>query len=520
MAPFALAEKARWFMRVRSPVTLTLLGHAALALSLFTNDGSRDITGLLVVLLGIAAWGKALVGTIDSKGESAGVLPARRPIARAPLAPGEADRVAWLVALGSSLLAFGRAPGSHIHGGLSLYYVYSVVVLALLASYAFDLRGAVLSPSLVVVRRALLFLMAVVLGAWLLKASPDPAIDVFPLHQQVAQAILDGKSIYKPGVVSVLDTNHYDYIIPAYCYFPLSAYLTTIAFAATHDIRWANLVAQIVGGVLLWLVARRCARGPGGEELRETGALPAGAWADLIAAALLFHPRGLLVLEKAWTEPLAVPFLGGFVLLALAGRPVGGRAGSTPALSPSVSIAASISLGFLCAMKQHLALYVPFLMLVPGIGLRGVAIAGVVAIATLVPSLVASPLDFYRGAFGSIASGQVRTDALAIPAEVKVWLGLTVPSWVGFLAALTPFVWIRRLPRELGPLLLGSCVLFGLFYSFGRQAFCNYYYLLDATALFAAATLRAPHPSPPRAPGACPSRERGRAPVRTCAGAS
>ena len=39
------------------------------------------------------------------------------------------------------------------------------------------------------------------------------------------------------------------------------------------------------------------------------------------------------------------------------------------------------------------------------------------------------------------------------------------------------------------PLLLAASVSFTLFYLFGRQAFCNYYYLLDATVLFAAATL-------------------------------
>ena len=49
---------------------------------------------------------------------------------------------------------------------------------------------------------------------------------------------------------------------------------------------------------------------------------------------------------------------------------------------------------------------------------------------------------------------------------------------------------------RLGPLLLGSCLVFGLFYLLGRQAFCNYYYLLDATALFAAASLTAPRASP------------------------
>ena len=68
-------------------------------------------------------------------------------------------------------------------------------------------------------------------------------------------------------------------------------------------------------------------------------------------------------------------------------------------------------------------------------------------------------------------------------------IGFITPSWVGFVAALAPFAWLSRIPRTLAPLLLGSCVCFGLFYVLGRQAFCNYYYLLDATVLFAAATL-------------------------------
>jgi hypothetical protein len=169
-----------------------------------------------------------------------------------------------------------------------------------------------------------------------------------------------------------------------------------------------------------------------------------------------------------------LPFLGGFVVLALARRP----------------IAASICLGFLCALKQHLVLYVPFLMLVPGIGLTGVVIAGIVAVATMAQYLIRAPLEMYRGAFGSIANSPFRIDALSVTAELRM-IGIAIPTWVGFVAALVPYAWLRRVPREMGPLLLGPCLVFGLFYAFGRQAFCNYYYLLDATALFAAAALRA-----------------------------
>jgi hypothetical protein len=134
-------------------------------------------------------------------------------------------------------------------------------------------------------------------------------------------------------------------------------------------------------------------------------------------------------------------------------------------------------------------------MLTPGVGTIGALIAAGVALATMAPYLIRSPGDLYRGAFVLIASTPFRKDALSIPAALS-YVGVMVPAWVGFAGALAPFAWLRRVPREVGPLLLGSCLVFGLFYLLGRQAFCNYYYLLDATALFAAASLTAPRASP------------------------
>ncbi len=465
--------------RARSALTLALLGHAAMSLSLFSNDGNRDFTGIALVLVAIAAWGAAFAKAIarGRLGERDGAAPPDHGAG----AQGEADPIVWYAALGSTLLVFLRAPGYHVQTGLGFYHLLASAVVALVASYAIDLHGgAPVNPVWAGARRALLFALAFTLGAWILRASPDPLIDLFPVHQQTAQAMLDGKSIYEPGVISVLDTNHHTFVIRAYTYLPLSAYLTTIAYALTHDIRWANLVGFLTGGVLLWVVARRSARdgnAANAEAAGSTARLTPETWADLVAAGLLFFPRALVVIEKAWTEPLALPCLGGFVLFALARRPV----------------AASVCLGLLCAIKQHLVLYVPFLVLVPGVGFGGLVLAGAVALVTMMPYLLRAPLDLYHGAFGNIVSGPFRTDALTVPAELSV-VGVIVPTWVGFVAGLVPFAWLRRTPRELAPLLLGSCLVFGFFYAFGRQAFLNYYFLLDATALFAVATLRAPRP--------------------------
>jgi hypothetical protein len=149
---------------------------------------------------------------------------------------------------------------------------------------------------------------------------------------------------------------------------------------------------------------------------------------------------------------------------------------------------ASMSLGFFFAMKQHLFLYAPFLALVPGVGIGGLVVAGLVTVATIVPFAIPSPANLWRGAFRVLVGNPFRPDALSIPAELAR-LGFITPTWVGFLAALVPMAWLRRVPRTLPWLLLATSVSFSLFYVLGRQAFCNYYYLLDATVLFAVATL-------------------------------
>jgi hypothetical protein len=482
----AVAHKTYDAAFARSPVALTLFGHAAMALGLFVTDGAIDSglpvkSGIVLALIALAvvAWGSALRNVTS--------LVAGAPAAAVSFP--QVEWLAWLVALGSGLLAFVRAPGSHVRGNLGPYHALAGAAVLLIASYAVDLFALVpLSRSFVVLRRALLFLLALLLGAWILRASPEPQIDLFPLHQQTAQALLAGKSIYEPGAVHVLDTHAYTSFIPTYVYLPLSAYLTTVAYFFTGDIRWANCVAQLAGGVFLWLVARASMTGREPSS-RGSGTLTPGVWADLLAVSLVFHPRGLLVLEKAWVEPLALPFLGGFVLAAVVRRPV----------------VASACLGLLCAVKQHLVLYLPFLALAPGVGLTGVAIAGGVCLATLAPELLRSPMNLYRGTFTSILGSPFRNDALGVPAALS-YVGLRIPSWVGFASALLPLAWARRIPRELGPLLLGACVVFGLFYLLGRQAFCNYYYLLDATALFAAATLtaRSGRSGPDRSPASRP----------------
>jgi len=85
----------------RTPASLIVLGHAALAIALFATDGHESLIGVLFVIAMIVAWVKALKGTMH------GVTP-------------DVDGAAvpaWYVALGSallSLLVFIKPPGLYL----------------------------------------------------------------------------------------------------------------------------------------------------------------------------------------------------------------------------------------------------------------------------------------------------------------------------------------------------------------------------------------------------------------------
>jgi hypothetical protein len=435
---------------MRGPAALVLAGHALLTASIFVSDGFDQIGALLLMVAACGAWGAALLQLRDG----------------AEVRLEGLDRWVWGAAVVSAALGFVRPPGAELQVGLGAFHALSACVVVLLASYAVDLFELAPVPrAAATARRGLLLGLAVAMGAWILHAAPNPPIDLFPLHQQAAEALLHGKSIYEPGNIDTwVSYVHQHAKIDEYTYPPFGACLTTVAYALTKDIRWADLAGIILGGVFLWGTARRAFTRIAGRE----GAL---IWADLLAALFLFHPRGWLVLEMAWTEPLSAPFLAGAVAAALARR----RA------------LACVCLGLLVAGKQHLVLYVPYLMMSPAIGLGGAVVAGLVALATIAPFAIWSPYGLLRGLWLLHKNGPFRADALTIPAELSpIWL---VPSWVGFLGALAPLALLRRMPRRLAPLLLGACATYMLFYLLGRQAFLNYYWFLDLTGLLALATM-------------------------------
>ncbi|HEY5145604.1 MAG TPA: hypothetical protein VII82_02510 [Polyangiaceae bacterium] len=437
-------DGARSLAPLPTSVAWTLGAHGLIALALARSDGLAQPFALVLLVLTGPAILLAIRATRDPSRTWNGAVP-----------------LAWTFALASAISLFDLPPGRSIAKDVAYapFLVLSALTVGLVASYAVDLWGArPVGPRLASVRRWALLALAAALGAWLIRASPAPAIDVWQIHQQGADALVHGRSAYGEGVIASEDTRSHARVIAVYMYPPLNLVLTSAGYALTGETRWAQLAAMLAGGALMWLVAHR--------------ASGRAAFADLLVACLLFHPRGLFVLEQAWGEPLALPFLAGFALTVSSGR----------------FRTAAVLAGLLVAMKQHFILYLPALALVPGIGLSGALIALGVAIATYVPFAVATPAGLFAAVVLHHLGNPFREDSLSVTATLARF-GWRLPSWVGMVAALATYGALPRIPRTVGALLLASSLTFLVFFALGRQAFCNYYYLLDGTLLVAAAAL-------------------------------
>lgn len=327
-----------------------------------------------------------------------------------------------------------------------------VVALLATAAYLPDVLGLGFSSRrLVLARRALITLAAVLLCA--VAARTATSIDVWHVHQQGAALLLAGKPVYG-GAISTIDTHTFARQINAYSYPPMNLLLTTAAYLVCGETRWAQVVCVLVGAALLWKLARR-----------RTD--PTSVIADLLVIVLLFHPSGFVVLTRAWGEPLAIPFLFGFLVL----------------LDQKRTVAAAIVLGLFAATKQQLFLVLPFLALVPAIGRRGVAIACATAGLTFLPFVLWTPAGAWSDLVMHHMTNPFRPDSLSVSALVSRHFGAPLPSWMGFAGAIAIIAASTRLPRTVPVQLLAANVAFMIFFLFGRQAFANYYYLDGALIL-------------------------------------
>jgi hypothetical protein len=377
-------------------------------------------------------------------------------------------RLATALAIGwqlSSLLT--SSPGMYLHerANLGLFRAGVIMEAIVIGIGAGGVRLAARAwfPVLLAVHLAL--------GLWMLRASPDPRIDVVSVHREAFSALSRGQSPYVISFRNIYGANSGFYnpdlvagdrVLFGYPYPPLSLVLSAPGHLLAGDYRYAHLIAWVAAAAFV-------------------GYLGTATFLKLAAALLLTQPRGFFVLEQGWTEP-TVLMLAAATVYAMVRRP---------------ELAAWPS-GLLAVAKQYLLLGVPLVWRFAGFRQRRwtflLAAAGIAAAVT-VPLAIVEPRAFTESVVLLQMREPFRIDSLSYlswaarhdwGAGSFVWsLGAAAAALVlGFLA--TP-----NTPAGFAVAL--ALATFATF-AFGSKAFCNYYFIVAGMLCCAAAALAAEPP--------------------------
>jgi hypothetical protein len=309
------------------------------------------------------------------------------------------------------------------------------------------------------------------MGVWLIKYSPDPFIDVYTFHVEGFRALAQGINPYTITIPNIYRS--LEFFNPAYAtaetifsgfpYPPVMLLVSWLGHLVTGEFRYAYLACFTLGGALM--------------AYSRPGPVAYAA-----AAIYLFMPRGLFVLEQAWTEPVALLLLTAILYCAF----------HFPKAVPFL-------FGVLVVSKQYLPVVGPFfLFLIPQpwtfsevkkFVLRGAAAGLLITL----PFVLWGPGAFLRSVVVYHVHQKFRPESLS-------YMGLFSqnglppwPEWVSFAILLPAMVlawW--RLPRTPAGFALAVATVLGFFFATARQSFCNYHTMVVGTLCAALAVINPP----------------------------
>ncbi len=317
-----------------------------------------------------------------------------------------------------------------------------------------------LRTSLIQTRFLLLLVCFALMGVAIVRASPQPWVDVWTVQQGAAEALRHGANPYSvsyPNIYASLSGRMYapellvEGRLAAFPYPPLTVLGDLPAYLLLGDVRYALLALMLLGG---WTLAR----------------LGGGASAELAALFVLFQPRTFFVLEQSWTEPL---MLACFALtLLLCARWRSGKPGP---------VLVGAALGLLAVSKQSSPyLVVPVAFALPARGRwRALLSAFALAVTLVAPFAAWDPRGFIRGVVRMQLLQPFRDDSLSLPALLAhLHLGeYGALAFVGLaLGAVVLAAGLRR-ATDLAQAAATAAAAWVAVVLFNKQAFCNYYWL-------------------------------------------
>lgn len=285
-----------------------------------------------------------------------------------------------------------------------------------------------------------------------LVASPEPAIDVFYLQHMGANYFLEGKN---PYLIKYPDFHQgrYDSTF-GYLYWPIVLYWTAPLKMLFGDVRFALVIS-----LLLTVIGYR----------KLAGDLTRFFYGIMIWLAF---PVGLFVIEQAWIDGLILaPFIWGLYFF-----------------KSEKFFKGAILFGLVAATKQYMIFMFPlvfFYLLARKdlrIALQGTFIAVFSCLLTMLPFLIASPHEFLQETFFKVLSLSPRDDSLSWNSYLFKFYGIVLSSKVTlpiYAVAIGIGSWVIYQGKRLKDLLFAVVFIYGIVFLFGKQAFCNYYYLLS-----------------------------------------
>jgi hypothetical protein len=299
-------------------------------------------------------------------------------------------------------------------------------------------------------RLGLLFAAGVVLRIAPVVIWPEPPIDVFVWLREAPHVLLAGRNPYVPANMSLGALAVYP---------PLPIVLTAPFALGGLDVRYANVVCDLLAALLLYRTARRL-NGP------VLGALVAGTYLHLPGVPFLF--------KYAWFEPMLAVLLAGGLFLVRKGNRLG-----------------HLLLGLGLTGKQFgLPLLLPLWRALRGQRRPFLIGVGVAAALVILPFFLWSPADFLNGVLYLHLAIGPDLDSLTLRSAAYHLLGLTIPGWLAAGATLSLTCWVSwRAPVTrnglglwLGTVLLTFCLLF-------VKGYFNYFYLCSFLFLLGLAEL-------------------------------
>ena len=304
-------------------------------------------------------------------------------------------------------------------------------------------------------------------------ASPDPVVDVWVALRDAPRYLLEGHNPYTasyPDPYATERARSFGIDAPphnaAFPFYPPLPFLVALPFHAVGlDVRLANVLADLLAGLVLFAAARR-----------HTGARIGG----LIATIYLFLPRVPFLIEHAWYEPMLAALVGGGLLLVerrrwggylLLGLGLTGKQFGLPMVLPVA-----------WSQRRH------WRGLLLGIGL---------ATLPIVPFLLWDPSAFLDVVLFKHLQRPAMLDSITVYTGVHQLLGVSLPRPPLLGAALVLIGWLTwKTPARSAASALWVGAVLLVFCLFHTQGYFNYFYLCQFLLLLGVASLGAREPAP------------------------